>query len=59
LITKVRFGLDKSFGIEFKDVMVKPGKPIQLTYYGTGSFNMPIKIYWKNKLMPKALKVKH
>ena len=46
LISKVRFGLHPSFGVDYKEVKAESGKHFELTYNGYGTFDIPITIFW-------------
>ena len=48
-IDKVRFGLNKSFGQEYRDVYLNKGK-LELSFTGYSPLNIPITIFFKPEL---------
>ena len=49
MIEKIRFGLNKSFGQEYRDVYMNKGK-FELTFTGYSPLNIPITIFFKPEL---------
>ena len=46
LISKVRFGLHPTFGVDYRDIKATSGKHFEMTYNGWGTFDVPITIFW-------------
>ena len=49
MIDKIRFGLNKTFGQEYRDVYMNKGR-FELTFTGYSPLNIPITIFFKPEL---------
>ena len=57
IISKVRFGLDPSFGVEYMDVKAGNGDGIEFKATGFGEFNVPMTIFFHRSTGIKPLTV--
>jgi len=47
IISKVRFGLHPSFGVDYRDIKPQAEKRFEITHKGYGEFEIPVTIYGK------------
>mmetsp|Transcript_32792 Transcript_32792/g.50058 ORF Transcript_32792/g.50058 Transcript_32792/m.50058 type:complete len:89 (+) Transcript_32792:960-1226(+) len=60
MISKVRFGLDESFGVDYMDVRAESAKAFEMTFNGWGTFTVPMTIYWKRETgIKEPLELEH